>query len=469
MSDDEQTPLVTVYVTNYNYGKYLQKSIESVLNQALQDFELLVIDDGSTDNSREIIAQFENNPRVTAIFQQNKGLNVTNNIALRSARGRYIMRLDADDYLDPHALMVMSDAMEQDPEVGMVFPDYFNIDPSGNIIELVRRHDFDEVTVMDQPAHGACTMIRRKELIDLGGYDESFRCQDGWDIWVRFIHKHKVKNVNLPLFYYRQHEESLTKNEEMILSTRAAIFNKQSKLRDKEPNVLAVIAVRGQTSNKQSIALRPLGDKALIDWSIDSALNARTVTTVVVSSPDQQIMKSVADRYESGVVRHHRSAELAQPNSNIEDTLLKALEFAEKSEGKSYDLLLHLGIRCPFRSQQSVDTIVEVMRTFETDTVVGVRGEMNIFYQHNGQGLVPLRQSTALRLEREELYRDPGSIRLIDVSHLKRTRKAIGERVGHLALDQRSAFDLHSELDWKLAEALIASECTETKKHNSET
>lgn len=92
------SPLVTVYLTNHNYGHFLRESVESVLTQTMSDFELLIIDDGSTDNSRDIIAEFESEPRVTTIFQQNKGLNVTNNIALRMARGKYIMRLDADDF-----------------------------------------------------------------------------------------------------------------------------------------------------------------------------------------------------------------------------------------------------------------------------------------------------------------------------------------------------------------------------------
>jgi len=98
---DITSPLVTVYITNYNYGRYLSQAIESVLNQTFTDFELIVVDDGSVDDSRDIIRQYQGHPKVRTIFQENQGLNKTNNIALRSARGKYIMRLDADDYLDP--------------------------------------------------------------------------------------------------------------------------------------------------------------------------------------------------------------------------------------------------------------------------------------------------------------------------------------------------------------------------------
>ena len=92
--------LISVYITNYNYGKYLEQSIKSVLNQTTKDFELIIIDDGSTDNSLEIIKKFENKPQIKFIKQKNKGLNVSNNIALKLSKGKYIIRLDADDWLE---------------------------------------------------------------------------------------------------------------------------------------------------------------------------------------------------------------------------------------------------------------------------------------------------------------------------------------------------------------------------------
>src|SRR5690606_40322334 len=114
-----KTPLVSVYITNYNYGKYIRQSIESLLNQSLQDFELFIIDDGSTDSSRKIIEEYAHHPQLSIIYQRNKGLNITNNIALRVSTGKYIMRLDADDFLEPDALEIMSSKLEANPELGL--------------------------------------------------------------------------------------------------------------------------------------------------------------------------------------------------------------------------------------------------------------------------------------------------------------------------------------------------------------
>ncbi len=110
----KEQPLVSVYITNYNYEKFIRTSIASVFQQTLQDFELLIIDDGSTDNSKAIIEEYRDHPKVTIIYQKNKGLNVTNNIAMRASRGKYIMRLDADDFLEPEALGVMYNVLESD-------------------------------------------------------------------------------------------------------------------------------------------------------------------------------------------------------------------------------------------------------------------------------------------------------------------------------------------------------------------
>src|SRR5688500_2839903 len=121
------SPLVTIYITNYNYGKFIRKSIESALEQTLHDFELIIIDDGSTDNSKEIIEEYRSNPKVTIVYQKNKGLNITNNIAMRLAKGKYIMRLDADDFLEPSAIEVMSARLEADDSLGLIFPDYYYV------------------------------------------------------------------------------------------------------------------------------------------------------------------------------------------------------------------------------------------------------------------------------------------------------------------------------------------------------
>ena len=82
----------------------------------------------------------------------------------------------------------MSNILERNPKIGLVFPDYHEVDRGGKILRSIRRHNFKKVKLLDQPAHGACTLVRKENLIDIGGYDEEFNCQDGY-LWIRFIKK----------------------------------------------------------------------------------------------------------------------------------------------------------------------------------------------------------------------------------------------------------------------------------------
>lgn len=447
MVTPEYAPKVTVYVTSHNYGRFIRQAIDSVLAQTMTDFELIVIDDGSTDDSREIIESYDSR-RVIKIYQENKGLNVTNNVAVRAARGEYVMRLDADDYLDPNALSVMSGVLDRSPDAGMVFPDYYHVDAAGGVLELVRRHDFDDVTLHDQPAHGACTMIRRSCLIDLGGYDESFRCQDGYDLWVRFIERFKVKNVNLPLFYYRRHGGGLTKNETRLLSTRAEILRRMGAGGAPPRTVSAVIPVRGAAFDPASPALRPLGGRALIDWTVAAALEAETVSAAAVTTPDEDVAGHIKRTFGDSVRVHHRETGLARPNTYIEETVRSAALWLDDGA----EALAVLSVESPFRTAAAVDTAVHVMRTFETDVVTGVRPENAMFFNHHGGGLTPVRRTAGLRLEREELYREAGGLRIVTARHLMNGGSLTGGRIGHVALDPKSALAVQSRYEWWLAE-----------------
>ena len=291
LNNDIRQPLVTVYITNYNYGKYITRSIKSVLGQTLKNFELIIIDDGSKDNSRKIIDKYKNNQKIITVFQKNKGLIVSNNLALRLARGKYILRLDADDWLDLHALEIMSSILEKNSKVGMVFPDYYLVNIKGEIINSVRRHDFRKVRLFDQPAHGACTMVRKENLIDIGGYDEEFNCQDGYYLWLQFIKKYKIRNVNLPLFFYRQHRTSLSNKSDEILSNRSKIikkfYNNNEKNVHSRRSVLAIMPIRGLKIDPTSLVFKKLKKIPLVFYTINNLIKSIDIKKIVITSPDK--------------------------------------------------------------------------------------------------------------------------------------------------------------------------------------
>ena len=435
-------PMVTVYLVNHNYGQYLHQAITSVLNQTFQDYELIIIDNGSSDDSKGI----------RVVFQENIGLNATNNVAISMSIGRYVMRLDADDYLDEHALEIMAGKLERDTNIDLVFPDYYLVDVEGNIIELMRRHDFSEVKLLDQPAHGACTMVRRDCLIALDGYDELYHCQDGWDLWVKFIQKYGVANVNLPLFYYRQHNNNLSGNEERLLATRAKILKKNANNSRGATNCIAIVPIRGGGVDSFSFALEQLGDKSLIDWTLDEALLAEHISRVVVTSPDEKVCQHVRDKYAGKVEIVKRDWKLALPNMSL-DATLTTLFNEIPDEWRIFDAMALLFIESPFRTAKYIDMAIDAMEIFQTNSV---RRQRSVFYRHSGEGVEPLNVSTLLRQEKDELFQEAGGIDVIRRGALYRDIPN-DKKIGHIDLDEMSALHISSEWTWKIAQIYAAS------------
>ena len=441
--------LVTVYITNFNYGKFIKQAIESVLMQTEQSFELIIIDDGSTDNSREIIEKYKDLKNIRIVYQKNKGLNVTNNIALRAARGKYIVRLDADDYFSPNALELLLEKLESDSMLGMVFPDYFIVDTQGEVLERQKRHDFDnEVKLFDQAAHGACTMIRVQFLREIGGYDESFSCQDGYELWVKFSSKFKVSNINEPLFYYRKHGKNLTSNEDRILDTRATINSKFVKKFNKEIKSVAIIPVRGEGNDIYKL---PFGSHTLLEEKINQALESNFITKVIVTSPDENIKKLINDKYENldKVSFFYRDKSKTRINVDLNSTLELIVK---KFKNLDFKAITILAIEFPFLKPSKIDDAINTMVLFDADSLISVRNTNKLLCRHNGRGMNPiLGMEKFTKMEREMLYFHSGGISVSTRKNFEKNNKMLSGKVGHILLDQKSAFEINTEFDMKIA------------------
>lgn len=448
-------PKVTVYIPTHNYGRFLPKAIKSVLGQKFHDWELIVINDGSTDNTREILKTYEKNPRIKIIHQQKKGLAISNNIAIRLSSGKYIMRLDADDYLDENALLVLSNILDTHPDVGLVYPDYYRVDEQGKIIDIERRKKVgDEVTLLDIPAHGACTMIRKSCLIELGGYNETLPCQDGFDLWIRFINKFKPYNVNVPLFYYRQHAGSLTQDKRKILLARYKAkrdFVKNS-FGKNMPKILAIIPVRKRSSTFFDSALEDFAGRPLIDYTISEALKTRLLDKIVVTSDDEQVIKHAKGF--NKVIAIKRPVELSLPNSRIEPTVEYVLKFLKNKQRYYPDAVMLLYIHTPLRKAMHIEKAIDTMLIFNADSVISVCEDINFYYQHTKHGLTPLVKKRVLRLERDALYRENAAIYLSRVAAIKKGN-FLGNKVSHITMLPEESIKLDTEFNYWLARKVI--------------
>ena len=442
-------PLVSVYITNHNYEKYLEKSILSVLNQTYQNYEIIIIDDGSTDNSRKKIEKFSNNKKVKIIYQKNKGLVISNNIAIKAAQGKYITRLDADDWLHPNFLQIMVEAAEKNKNCAMIFCDYFIVNQKGQVIDQFYRHEIKKMKLKNQPAHGACSLLNLKILKEIGGYDEQFNCQDGVDLWFSLIKKYKLKNVNLPLFYYRQHEKSLTQNKIKILNTRNKILKKHAIQKNKKQNIIAIIPVRGQGYNETLVALKKLKKKPIIHKLIEELRKIKEIKKIIISTPDIEIIKNVKKKFsiKRNVFFDKRATKLARINT------LKLVIKKYSSKTFKPDLALIVNVVCPFMDAASFEAAINLSKIFETDEVMAVKKEFDNFYIHDGSGLKPIHKNLNLSLERNEVFRQIGGLRLIKLSKIGNKNNSIG----HIFLDEKSSFQIKSKEDLLIAKYMATN------------
>ena len=450
-------PKVSVYVPSHNYGRYLDRAIKSVLAQTYDDWELLVIDDGSTDETSTVLEGYRAHPKIRIVEQENKGLTVTNNIAVRLANGQYVMRLDADDYLDENILTVLSSVLDRLPDVGLVYPDYYIVNDRGEIVEIIRRKKVgEEDQILDLPAHGACTMIRKACLVAVGGYSEEFSCQDGYDLWLKLITRYRPYNVNVPLFYYRQHGGNLTRGEARILSTRASIKRKfvRTHRADRIPRVLGLVPAVGRSIYPQSDPFVELAGKPLLWHTLNEAGKATTLDKIVVSSEDDRVLEYA--RGFDGVMTLKRKAALTKSTARMEHIAQEVLTHLKEESGYEPDAVCTLYINTPLRRGEHIDRAVHAMAIFNSDSVISIQEELSPVYQHRRYGLAPVSKHTGqVRMEREALYRANGAIHLTRTGVIQSDR-LLGRKVGHIVMLPEESIKMNTEFDLWMAEKVIA-------------
>lgn len=217
---------ISLYLLNHNYGLFLDEAILSVLNQTFTDFEFIIIDDGSVDKSREIIYRYSQiHPQIKVIYQENYGLIASANKAVEISSGDYLIRLDADDILHPDALKILYKYSRGYPDVDWIIPGYYITNESGE--ETCKKNRGKEpyfISPEDTEPHGACSLINRKTLLEVGGYSKIVTCRDGLDLFLKIKKRKKILSVPEHLFYYRQHNQNLTRNNNLIEQTESVLL-----------------------------------------------------------------------------------------------------------------------------------------------------------------------------------------------------------------------------------------------------
>ena len=213
-----KNPKVTVLMSVYNGGKYLREAIESILNQTFKDFEFLIINDGSTDRTAEILQSYDD-PRIKIINnEKNIGLTKSLNKGLKMARGEYIARMDADDISMPERLEKELTTITNDKEIGMVtswIDEISQIVTHSDYSTRVRTTNFPEeifYTLLFHNCIAHSTVLFNKELVlSLGGYDESYEQSQDYDLWIKLSRVSKIVKLREVLVRRRSHENTISR------------------------------------------------------------------------------------------------------------------------------------------------------------------------------------------------------------------------------------------------------------------
>lgn len=223
---------VSVIIPCYNTAPFLEDAIRSVLNQSYADFELIIVDDGSTDSTRQIAAGFLSDQRIRYLYQENRGLSAARNIGIALAVGDFVALLDADDIWEPEKLACQVALLCQSREVGMVFSDFSTFD-SGGIIAcskipslLIETITFSQLFVCNNFIYPSTVVLRKSAFVESGGFDVSLRSIEDYDLWLRIAQRYRIVGINAPLVWIRQHDSNMSGNVPRMLESELEVLEK---------------------------------------------------------------------------------------------------------------------------------------------------------------------------------------------------------------------------------------------------
>lgn len=236
------SPLVSVIIPTYNRSGLLAEAIESVLAQTWKDLEIIVVDDGSTDNTRDALVPYRT--RIKYIFQANSGgCSRPRNVGIRHSNGEYIAFLDSDDIMACPKIQLQVAFLKKHPEVGMVFTDFGTFSDSGTLSESFISSGHSRFLALPRKSVGpndyilvqglcdclaldnfigtpSCVVVRRRVVQRVGVFDESLYASEDIDMWFRIAQSFAIGFIDLPLLDYRIHGGNIfsSKNKNLVRS-----------------------------------------------------------------------------------------------------------------------------------------------------------------------------------------------------------------------------------------------------------
>lgn len=230
----ENQPILTVFTPTYNLEPYIEETINSILNQTQTDFEYLIVDDGSSDRTVEIIKSIKDSRIRLIQNSSNKGISYNRNIAIEEAKGKYLAMIDGDDLALPKRFKKQIDFLENNREYGIIGTGVININSLGQELnqEIVYNIPDDQIPsrMLFNNYIATSSVMLRTEIIGSIRFKKDFLVGEDYEVWLQIIRKCKIGHIREPLTKYRIHDNSISiKKKQLMFDTELTLMKQQLK------------------------------------------------------------------------------------------------------------------------------------------------------------------------------------------------------------------------------------------------
>lgn len=370
---------VSIIITSYNYGKYIERCIRSCMDQNFPKdrYEIIVVDDKSTDETAQILENYKDISNFRYVInKENLGVAGASNEGIKMARGQYVVRLDADDYVSANYIFFLSEYLNANHDAFCVACDYVYVDDNEEKIERVYAEE--------KPV--SCGIMYRKDvLIEAGMYNPEWRHREEEELRKRMGSYYKLHYLKIPLYRYRMHKSNKTLQLDMMEEFKDRLETVQAKdhqvinvEKEKEAvalddRVIVVIPARGGSERLKKKNIYPIWGKPMICWAIEAAKKSKYVSEIFVTTDDPEIKQVSLDAGANVIDRPHK---LAEGKVYKQDAICHAVSQIS-AEGDSPTLVISLQANSPQVKTEQIDSCIDHLIKYGKQEVMSVDKNLN--------------------------------------------------------------------------------------------
>ena len=304
-------PKISIILPTYNGQLYIREAIESVIKQIFKDWELIIVDDCSSDNTLDIIKEYEKlDSRIRVIHNEvNKKLPASLNIGFSYAKGEYFTWTSDDNLYLPSALYRMNLYLDENPDEIMVCTGYSIIDENKKVLYNAERYDSDNMFINNYV--GACFLYRNCVLEDVGVYNTSKFLVEDYEYWLRILFEYgNIGYIDDVLYYYRTHKGSLTTQKKKEIHNKLLELRKEYLLQivynlRKRKDLLCQVFYEFKVANMLNKEIRDLFYEIVPELKIDCGIikNEKTVEKLSINAPEKtvRITNDIVNNYDNSL------------------------------------------------------------------------------------------------------------------------------------------------------------------------